>query len=170
MGRTTCENRQEYFDFLKKIITECPDHPVGFERCYYAQKLYNAVHCNKDSVTGEVCSELIDLGEFIKPYSQWESYRCGTSCITEVDKVFREYSTFPGCSRDRRFEDHNNMQTSSCESNFMGKSNPIDSCGKKDYVDPGNKSSGNATSDATTLNGQVVLLSLIICLIFAFFK
>ncbi|OUM70685.1 hypothetical protein PIROE2DRAFT_1235 [Piromyces sp. E2] len=40
-----------------------------------------------------------------------------------------------------------------------------------DYVDPGNDGgNGNATSDATSLHGQIALLSLLICLLITLFK
>ena len=99
----------------------------------------------------------------MKSYSKWESYKCKSSCIAEFDKVFREYAKSPVCSCFKS-DYYGNC---ACENNFKDKLNPMDSCGKSNYVDPGNDgSNGNTTSDATSLHGQIAL----ICLLIALFK
>jgi len=160
-----CPKLAEYIKFNNKIITECPNHAKEIEKIYYEAKLNYAYYCGKDSATGKTCKETIGdkMEDFEKLYSQWEPYQCehlSSSCYTEVDKILREYAKSPACGSIWRCGEYGSRAACVCK-DF--KSNPIKSCGKKDYVDSG-------ASSVTTLNGQIVLLSLIMCLVFALFK
>ena len=117
--------------------------------------------CSTDSVTGKKCGEI----EFPrgKKYKNWESYQCdlSPSCLAEYDAVLREYAKSPSCTGSGN----------KCMPFKLSK-NPIESCGNPDYVDE-SPSSGNSSSNAnstTLINHSAILLSLIICLIFAIFK
>jgi len=71
------------------------------------------------------------------------------------DAYYREYAKSPACDGYcLKFKNYNN---------------PIESCDKPDYVDEG--PTGNSSSDATTtlMTSQIVLFSLIMCLIFTLF-
>jgi len=76
--------------------------------------------------------------------------------MAEYDAYYREYAKSPVCQEK-------------CM-NFKNYNNPMESCGKPDYVDEG--PTGNSSSDATTtlMTSQIALFSLIMCLIFTLFR
>lgn len=146
--------------FLKRIIIECPNHANDLEKEYYDERLEMVDLCSKDSVTGEICMKADDdfKWDLEISYSNWEPYQCESSCVAEIDAIYREYANSPACP------DHFVCST-------FKDDKPLESCGNPDYYK--NKSSSNSkssTSDATTLSNHVALLSLLLCLLFSFFS
>ena len=154
-----CEYYPDYTTFLKKIITECPNnHDEDIDNEYISLKKEIVNFCSKDSVTGEECWIPYKDMDFTIPYSQWKPYQCESSCVAEYDAVLREEAKTPRCYYKSAFEG-NPLE---CYI-FKTSTNPLDSCGNPNYVEP-------KTSDATTLTSHIALFSIIMCLIFAFFK
>jgi len=160
---------QDYIDFLKKIITDCPTHANEIETSYYEQRLEMIYKCSKDSVTGEVCEDVLMIGfsdgipSLKGQYRKWEPYQCeiSKSCLAEIDAVYREYNKSPGCVHA--------SSPNTCE--YFGDNNPLESCGKPYYEV--SSTTGKSSSDATAtalINSQIMLFSFIVCLIFALFK
>jgi len=153
---------------LKKIITECPNnYDDEVEIRYFDEKEEMIGKCSKDSVTGESCSEVRRTMNFEIPYSQWKPYQCESSCVAEYEAVLREKAKTSQCYQKGIYDTPLDCYV------FKISSNPLDSCGNPNYVEPKNSSSDatkNSSSDATTLTSHVVLFSLIICLLFALFK
>lgn len=162
-----CKNGvyQNYNTFLKNIMADCPKHAKEIESEYYEARLEMVKYCSKDSVTGEKCGEVRGQRPlyylFEHPYKNWEPYQCeiSTSCLAEFDAVLREYGNFDGCYY--KYENPHD-----CHS-FKKYNNPIESCSNPNYVDEGPSSDAIAS---TLINNQIVLFSLIMCLIFALFK
>jgi len=103
---------------LKKIITECPDHAKEIDHYYYNARIDNIIDCSRDTINnGRQCSI---LGTFTKPYSEWKSYQCKTSCLAEYDAIYQEYAKSPSCSEI--VGDDNICKT-------FSSGNPLESCG-----------------------------------------
>jgi len=151
--------RQNYKNFLDRIITECPNHSMEIEIERLKNEERTVGDCITDIVTGEECF-VAKKGSFKKPYSQWEPSECESNCVAEYDKVYREFTKFAYCD-----------EYSYCRT-FKNITNPLSSCGNKDFIDPGvdDSISEKLTNDATIVTSQVTLLVLIMCFIFAFFK
>ncbi|ORX75058.1 hypothetical protein BCR32DRAFT_285545 [Anaeromyces robustus] len=128
----------------EEFKTKCPKHANDIEHEYYEERIDMIDICSTDSVTGKKCGEIkFPWREY---YKNWEPYQCDLS---------------PSCSGNVCMP-------------FALSKNPIESCGNPDYVDE-SPSSGNSSSssDANTtalINHSAILLSLIICFIFAIFK
>ncbi len=176
-----CEGGYDhYMSYLENIMTKCPNFSIEIKERYYEKMKDKALYCSKDSVTGIDCSNIISDEDFLKPYSQWEPSKCNSSCVAEMDKIIRETL--------ETFKSNTCPEGSICKV-FRNTNNQLSSCGNRDFVEDnfvidnnkGNSTTGtvvplinndkeNITSDANTLTGQVALFSLIICIIFAFFK
>jgi len=137
----------DYVSFLNKIMTECPNHSEKIEKAYYEVKLSITLKCSDDSATGENWRGLVVA-------SDWERYKCESSCIPNAVSVYKEVcGNYQGSAICNSLRKH--LYT--CDESF---------------VDLGKDGKGTTsdTSDALTISSQVALLSLIMCLIFAFFK
>jgi len=141
-----------YIKFLEGIINECPNHSLDIEKEYYLEKLHVVETCSEDSVTGKSC-DLVKTGDFNKPYSEWDPSECESSCVNEFDAIYREMARSPVCDSLGEKE-----SGSECK-NFKLGNNPT--CGIKTFAE---------VNSATTLSSYVTLFSLIICILFVFFK
>jgi len=87
------------------------------------------------------------------------------SCVAELDPIYREFAKSPTCDtsdvKDLSSEAYEFKKN--CEV-FRNNGNPT--CGVKNFA----KIYEESTNDATTFSGHVALFSLIMCIIFAFFK
>jgi len=167
---------QDLIDFIHTILTSCPNRSQLIEDDYYDERIKKINYCSVDSVTGKKCGEVMKegYGFFHEPYSQWDPDKCSSSCIAEYDQVYREKY------KDRKLEYcSSSMLYFGCQL-FITSENPLSMCGteyipKEEDVNTIRnmnvyaEDEGNASS-ATTLSSHVALLSLIMCIIFAFFK
>jgi len=166
---------QDLINYIHTIITSCPnDHSQMIEDDYYDERLYKIKYCSADAVTGKNCGEVINegYGYFHEPYSQWDPNKCSSSCIAELDEVYRDK--------------YKNRKPEECSSSifntgcmlFTMSENPLNLCGTEyvpreeedGTIDDTNNSNEDESSGATTLSSHVALLSLIMCIIFAFLK
>jgi len=139
-----------YINFLEGIINDCPNHSMDIEKDYYKEKLELVRTCYSDPVTGKDCSK---VDNFKKPYSEWDPSECESYCVEEYDKIYREFANSPAC--DSLGEKDSGSE---CKLFKLGN-NPT--CGTKMFAE---------VNSAATLSSHVALFSLILCLLFAFFK
>ena len=165
----------EYLDTIRKT---CPDHSPIIDDDYFDERLNFEKYCRTDVVvendkeTRKQCKDITLEGYFHKPYVQWEKSTCSSQyCIKSYDPILREK--------------YNGKTVEQCESSmfytgckiFSQEGNVFDpnTCGTQ-YVPEAEANSDvlddadDNTSGATTLSSHVALFSLIMCIIFAFFK
>jgi len=192
------EGVKNYLALLNRIITECVDaHPYTVELQYYSLKMNMISVCSKDSVTGEDCGKTGILPNYSKPYTEWDPTQCESSCVVEFDGVLRELSENPACKilyslqvKDPTYACtfYQSGGNSVCGTKNLaeisqngGVANALNSTTTSTIVSvPTTTLSSGATglvndstdlnSGATALSGHIALFSLIMCIIFAFFK
>jgi len=169
---------QDIISFSKKIMSECPEHSKYVEDEHYRLRIELVYAYSKDSITGKRCKEVLgvtynnkngvyktDAGLFQKPYSEWEPHQCESSCVAELDSIYREFSKSPACdsSNDNYLSSNTFDMRKACEI-FKSSGNPT--CGNKAFA----KIYEESTNNATTFTSHIALFSLIICILFIFFK
>jgi len=166
-------------NYLESIITNCSEHSQLIEDDYYDEQLNFIKYCYFDKTVDEntgkeemkQCRELTYEGYFHKPYTEWEPSTCKYShCITEYDKILRlKYK-----NKDDNYCDSSMFYTGCKIFSKEGNIFDANTCGTQyvPEVDSGTDvdNSEDNTSGATTLSSHVALFSLIMCIIFAFFK
>lgn len=184
---------QDIIDFSQKIMTECPEHSKLIEEEYYKLRLALVYLYSKNSITGKDCKDELGVTSkfnlldrtfkmeseiYKKPYSEWESSQCESSCVAEIDPIFREFSKSPACDASYDKEESYEIRKT-CEI-FKNTGNHV--CGNIDYAKQYKDSIKNdikyikrgeesITSDASTfITSNVILFSFILCILFAFLK
>jgi len=203
---------KDYTDFLAvlgQIIKECPEPDERVIAEYYRISIVNVYINSKDSITGNYCFTQLGVEDHFRtpiykhPYSLWNPSDCKSSCVAELDPIYREFSKYPICDMQTTYfslsTDYNefrenceilkkfNEPLSACGKNYDPNADDIDyfgidgydseySANKVQNTDKSNSNSNStssifSTSDSTTtLTSHVALFSLIMCIIFAFFK
>jgi len=172
---------QDIIAFSKRIMDECPNHSMYIDDEHFRLRIEYVYAQSFDSVTGKQCKDVLgvtynnknglhrtELALFQKPYSEWEAKECESSCVAELDAIYREFSQSPACdSSDNNYLPSSTYdQRKACEI-FKTTDNKI--CGHKNfeeiYKERGSK------SDATTYTtSPIALFTLILCLLFTIFK
>jgi len=196
---------KDYTDFLAvlgKIIKECPEPNEQVIAEYYRISIVNVYINSKDATTGDICFNQLKVEDHFRtpiykhPYSLWNPSDCKSSCVAELDPIYREFSKYSICDTYTTYfnvgpdyvEFRENCEIlkkfneplSACGKNYDPNADDIDYFGIDGYdseysankvQNTGNSTSGKlSTSDSTTLTSHVALFSLIMCIIFAFFK
>jgi len=120
---------EDYITFLKKIMTECPDHSLAIDEEYYIVSFNKINVCSKDSDSGKKCR---DIAKYYKnkplkklTYLQpiyWESNLCKSSCGTEYDVLYKEIGNSKTCAtyEDSAICKEFQAGKSACEANSNG--------------------------------------------------
>jgi len=95
-----------YIAFLKRIITECPDHSLDIEEGYYTERLNMINICSKDSDSGKECRNIVKVykNKPLKKFTSfqrvyWDSDLCKSSCGAEYDTIYKEFGNSVECSK-----------------------------------------------------------------------
>jgi len=165
---------EEFISIVKPVLEQCPNHDDEIEEIYYMSRILLVFHFSQDNITGNKClvqlgatyntqNNSYDLGFYRQPYHQWKPEQCESSCVAELDPVFRELSTSVAC--DKFKENSDIVQFGNACEFFKASGNPT--CGDINYA----KIYENK-SDATTYTTSPILLlfSLILCLLLTLFK
>jgi len=169
---------QDIISFSKRIMKECPEHSKYVEDEHYRLRIELVYAKSKDSVTGKQCKDVLgvtynnkngiyrtDSGLFQKPYSEWEPHQCESSCVAELDTIYRDFSKSSACdSSNDNFLSSNTYDMRKACAIFKTTGNPT--CGNKNFA----KIYEENTSNASTFTSHITLLALIMCILLIFFK
>jgi len=180
------EIAQDIIAFSKRIMKECPDHSKYVDDEHFRLRIELVYAQSIDSVTGKQCKDVLgvtyskenglhrtELPLFHKPYSEWEPKQCESSCVAELDAIYREFVKSPACvvSEDDYLPSNTYDYRKTCEL-FKTTDNKI--CGHKNFEKMYKEKGGiicndNTCSDATTfMTSPIALFALILCLLFTY--
>jgi len=171
------EELQDLITYVKKILTECPNHEEEFEEMYYISRILLVLHFSQDKSTGNNCliqlgatrntqNNSYDMGIYRRPYSEWDNLQqCESSCVAELDVVYREFSTSVAC--DSAKKENSTVQFGNICELFKNNGNPT--CGSINYAKIYEENKNDAMT-LTTTTGPLLFFSLMLYILFNIFK
>ena len=147
---------QEYTILLKKIMDECPNHANKIEEQYYGSRIVMVHAFSQDEATGELCgyelksNENFELEYYKKPYIEWEAYQYESSCVAELDPIYREFSKSVACDSSNSSDySSTSLEMRKAYEIFKKTGNPT--CGSKNFAEIYEK---NPMGTTTTTGNQ----------------
>jgi len=110
----------QYETLLSKAATACgAQFDANVSHNYDYVKFAKHFFCTTDASTGEYCDVVYLRGfDYKVPYSQWDPYACGSSCVGQIDQGIREAINNPQLLGNFNID----------ASLFAGSSNPVSAC------------------------------------------